>query len=202
MSKFIEKIEHLSINFFDDLVNKLEIQPKNNQLLTTYGPMLEFAKRNKTKFDKTTLIGLAHMAYGWMPTMIQSITIEQDFIEWIKQIDIGCIDKSFLTKIGKLTNDSIVGASKLLHFLNPEMYPIYDSRVYKTISEKEKHNLSKDYDNYIHYTNKLRNLINNSSNLSKIFKIEEELINKYFIPAGCSKIRILEICLYASANNV
>ena len=202
MTEFMEKVRHLSIDFFDDLVNKLDDQPQNNQLLTTYGPMLEFAKRNKDEFDVTTLIGLAHMAYGWMPTMIQNITIVHNFIEWKKQIDIGFIDKPFLKEITKLTNNSIVGASKLLHFLNPEMYPIYDSRVYKTISEKEKHNLSKDYDNYIQYTNRLRNIINDTNNLSKMSKIEEKLIHKNFIPANCSKIRILEICLYASANNI
>lgn len=200
MTEFIVKVESLSIDFFNDLANKLDALPTNNQLLTTYGPMLEFAKRNKSKFDETTLIGLAHMAYGWMPTMIQNITVEQNFIAWKKQIDNGLIGKSFLMEIMNLTNDSIVGASKLLHFLNPEMYPIYDSRVYKTISGKEKHNLSKDVENYICYTRKLRLLAKESKVNPTFSKIEKELVRKNYIPSKCYRIRILEVCLYASAD--
>jgi hypothetical protein len=199
MTEFIVKVESLSIDFFTDLANKLDALPTNNQLLTTYGPMLEFAKRNKAEFDETTLIGLAHMVYGWMPTMIQNITIK-DFFDWENLIHAGSLDSDFLKKVMNLTNDSIVGASKLLHFLNPEMYPIYDSRVYKTISGKEKHNLSKDVENYICYTRKLRLLAKESKVNPTFSKIEKELVRKNYIPSKCSRIRILEVCLYASAD--
>ena len=199
MTEFIVKVESLSIDFFNDLANKLDALPTNNQLLTTYGPMLELAKRNKAEFDETTLIGLAHMVYGWMPTMIQNITIK-DFFDWENLIHAGSLDSDFLKKVMNLTNDSIVGASKLLHFLNPEMYPIYDSRVYKTISGKEKHNLSKDVENYICYTRKLRLLAKESKVNPTFSKIEKELVRKNYIPSKCSRIRILEVCLYASAD--
>lgn len=200
MTEFKSKIELLTLDFLVKLVSELKQQPQNNQLLTTYGPMLEFAKRNKVKFDKTTLIGLAHMAYGWMPTMIQKISIK-DFSDWQDSITAGSLDKSFLMEVMNLTNDSIVGASKLLHFLNPDLYPIYDSRVYKTILGKEKHNLSKDVENYICYTSKLRLLVKEPKGSSTFSKIEKELVRKNFIPSKCSRIRILEVCLYASADN-
>ena len=200
VTEFMVKVESLSIDFFSGLANKLESLPTNNQLLTTYGPMLEFAKRNKAKFDKITLIGLAHMAYGWMPTMIQNITIN-DLSDWKNLIDAGNLDSDFLKKVMSLTNDSIVGASKLLHFLNPDLYPIYDSRVYKTISGKDKHNLSKDVENYICYTGKLRLLVKESKDNPIFSKIENELMKKNFIPSKCSRIRVLEVCLYASADN-
>ncbi len=200
MTEFMSKIEYLTLDFFVKLASKLKQQPQNNQLLTTYGSMLEFTKRNKSKFDKTTLIGLAHMAYGWMPTMIQNITIK-DFSDWENLINAGSLESDFLKKVMNLTNDSIVGASKLLHFLNPDLYPIYDSRVYKTILRKEKHNLSKDVENYICYTKKLRLLSKESKGNPTFSKIEKELVRKNFIPSKCSRIRVLEACLYASADN-
>ena len=202
MNEFIAKVESLSLDFFINLAYKLDKQSPNNQLLTTYGPLLEFAQRTKSKFDKAMLIGLAHMAYGWMPTMIQNIALEGKPSEWKKQITKGCIDSSFLYDVTRLTNDSIVGASKLLHFINPKLYPIYDSRVYKAILGEEKHNLSKDIDNYISYTNKLRTLVTDRKNITKISRIEKELVRKNFIPVKCSKIRVLEVCLYASANRI
>lgn len=199
MTEFMSKTECLTLEFFADLAHKLKAQSQTNQLLTTYGPMLEFAERNKTKIDETTLIGLAHMAYGWMPTMIQNISIK-DFSDWECSITTGSLDKMFLMNVMSLTNDSIVGASKLLHFLNPDLYPIYDSRVYKTILGKEKHNYSKDVENYICYARKLRLLVKAPKGDSTILKIEKELEKKKFIPSKCSKIRILEVCLYASAS--
>ena len=202
MNKFIAKVEVLSLDFFINLAYGLEELSPNNQLLTTYGPMLEFAQRAISKFDKTMLVGLAHMAYGWMPTMIQNIALEGNPSEWKKQITKGCVDGSFLSEVTRLTNDSIVGASKLLHFVNPKLYPIYDSRVYKTILGKPKHNLSKDINNYISYTNKLRSLVMDRKNITKISRIKKELVRKNFIPAKCSKIRVLEVCLYASADSI
>lgn len=38
-----------------------------------------------------------------------------------------------------LLNNSLVGTSKLLHFINPENFAIWDSRVYRYLTNKEPH---------------------------------------------------------------
>ena len=43
-----------------------------------------------------------------------------------------CLDgegMATLEKLKRMTNNSVVGMSKVLHFVNPEVFPIYDSNI-------------------------------------------------------------------------
>ena len=49
-------------------------------------------------------------------------------------------------------NNSIVGTSKLLHFINPEKYAIWDSRVFRFLTGKEPHHSKfQDPKTYLEY---------------------------------------------------
>src|SRR5690606_19347634 len=76
----------------------------------------------------------------------------------VKQnIDIS--DADFLL-LKEFSNNSLVGASKLLHFINPEQYAIWDSRVFKFLNNNEaahKYKLEKVHV-YRQYLSYLRNL--------------------------------------------
>lgn len=202
MTMFIDELNKMEIGDFLKRAESLGQRSENEQQLTSYEEMLKFAQRNFVdNFDKTTVVGLAHMAYGWMPTMIRHTKLPENFKEWKKNIENGYLGIGFLKEVMELTNDSIVGASKLLHFLNPRDYPIYDSKVYGSVIENGKHNLSKDVENYISYAEILRTLVRNSKNQSVILDIQNILINKGYLLKECSAIRVLEVCLYASASN-
>lgn len=201
MTMFIDELSKMEIDDFSERAKNLSQRSENEQQLTSYEDMLKFAQRNFVdNFDKTAVVGLAHMAYGWMPTMIRRTKLSENFKEWKKNIENGCLGKGFLEKVMELTNDSIVGASKLLHFLNPHDYPIYDSKVYGAVIKNGKHNLSKDVDNYISYVKILQALAKNPKNQSVILNIQNILINKGYLLKECSAIRVLEVCLYASAS--
>lgn len=197
MANFQDKLNNLKLSDILSNAEKLEKRPQNEQQLTSYDSMLKFAQRCMKNFDEITLIGLAHMAYGWMPTMIKRIKKDDlDLKMWKRKIQRGEIDSSFLKQMMDLTNNSIVGTSKLLHFLNPDVYPIFDSKVYKSIAGQGKHNISKDVENYMRYCERLRCLV--SGEKSKISQIRKILIDNDYIPKVCSDIRVLEVCLYAS----
>lgn len=198
MNKFSDTLANLTTEILLARANNLKQRDEKEQQLTSYSFMLEFAQRNKKKLDKVAIIGLAHMAYGWMPTMIRHIRSNFNLADWKKKIEKGSLEKSFLEEVMALTNDSIVGTSKLLHFLNPEMYPIYDSKVYKSVTNGDKHNLSKDIDNFVEYSERLRDLA--KCNKSDIAIIRKNLVEKDYIPQSSSDIRVLEACLYASAK--
>lgn len=80
----------------------------------------------------------ANFTYGWMPTILNfksdefsaavSILNEAKRPERIS-------DESIQT-LKKLINNSLVGVSKLLHFINPEVYAIWDSRVCNFLTGK------------------------------------------------------------------
>lgn len=95
--------------------------------------------------NETDLIRLIAFAYSWMPTMakfkshfgnnvnslidqinsFKAITDVADFENYQSRVE------DLLKNLVKIINNSIVGSSKVLHFTNPSIFPIIDSRVVK-----------------------------------------------------------------------
>lgn len=77
----------------------------------------------------------AHMVYGWMPTVLEIHASESlgvlDGVSLLhKARTQGQLSCSEIQQLAQLVNRSVVGASKLLHFINPEAFAIWDSRIY------------------------------------------------------------------------
>lgn len=84
--------------------------------------------------DWQAAVALLHMVYAWMPTMLeigdQPPQQRQRIPAHLERAKKGLLpSKNELEELKKFTNNSVVGASKLLHILNPTVYPIWDSRV-------------------------------------------------------------------------
>lgn len=79
------------------------------------------------------LIIAANFTYGWMPTILDFRSdgfIEAvGFLERARAQELLSVNE--LSELAKLVNNSMVGASKLLHFAAPSHYAIWDSRVAK-----------------------------------------------------------------------
>lgn len=105
--------------------------------------------------DENDVIRLAMMAYGWMPTMNRGrmITSEIDLTS-IKDLLIKIQNtsepetafklvfeegKKIIEKFIKITNNSVVGLSKTLHILNPNIFPIVDKHLYNGIKNYGHH---------------------------------------------------------------
>lgn len=103
-----------------------------------------FASFDSLNWDAAVL-GL-HIVYGWMPTIPKLGGI----MRW------GDVSRTQLVKIlinaksgnapspeemetlKAFCNNSMIGASKLLHFINPKVFPIWDSRVAKVFLQNPK----------------------------------------------------------------
>lgn len=201
---FSSKMEELSVETLLEKSESLKKRPEDEQQLTSYDDMLEFTARNKKNLNRVTLVGLAHMVYGWMPTMIRHTSFKDDAKDWNECIKRGCLEEAFVERVSRLTNNSVVGASKLLHFLNPQKYPIFDSKVYNSIVDDKGSgkDISKKIRDYICYAKKIRDLVNDSREKSKIEKIKNNLIEKGYLQKGSdpSPIRVLELVLYVSGD--
>ncbi|MBV5347365.1 hypothetical protein JZU46_04010 [bacterium] len=91
------------------------------------------ARRHSLDWDEA--IGILHMVYAWMPTMLRPTaahTLEERsrLLNTLNAAKQGHqLDAIQLAWVQRFANRSVVGASKLLHVLNPANYVIWDSRV-------------------------------------------------------------------------
>lgn len=120
-SQIKEIIEHsscLELNNLEDKYNK------------SYQCFCEFFTSKNIITEQDLIIG-ANFTYGWMPTILNFKSSEfETCITILNKAKLSTrISTSELTTLKGLINNSLVGTSKLLHFINPEVYAIWDSRI-------------------------------------------------------------------------
>lgn len=105
----------------------------SEQYLRTYPELLRSTAILAKEMGEDALPAIAHMAYGWMPTILKKFSDSESDIVGPAT---GC--RSFEEASALIQslddspiNNSWVGMSKVLHFINPEFFPIWDSRVAK-----------------------------------------------------------------------
>ena len=102
----------------------------SNSFTPTYFEFLRYFS-DLTQITPHHVVISAHFTYGWMPRMLSLKSTNFDdaatILNDVKQ-SIPITDEQ-LSQLIRLINNSIVGVSKLLHFVNPNQYAIWDSRV-------------------------------------------------------------------------
>jgi hypothetical protein len=103
----------------------------------SYFHFVDFFSKKESLNEQDLIIG-ANFTYGWMPTILNFKT--ENFAAALSALNDAkkperITDDQLLT-LKKLINNSLVGVSKLLHFVNPEVYAIWDSRVCKFLTGK------------------------------------------------------------------
>ena len=155
------------------------------------------ARRDVLDWDE--LISIIHMVYGWMPTMLRP-TVEHSELEkdcLIKSLKVvkqgGFLNSTQLSWVQRFSNRSIVGASKMLHVLNPTNYVIWDSRVaevfmWQGVTQATYSTLER----YVEYLETLREWVQNPlvvEQCTEIRKLKNELTDT-------SDLRIIELVLF------
>ncbi len=165
---------------------------KNEGYLLAYPKLLKFGETiHEVNEDNICL--LAHMAYGWMPTIL---TLRQEHLG-------GCIQSAnaliqftesentiepHIENMALYINNSVVGASKVLHFLKPDLYPIWDSRVSTALFNNS--NNTRKQENYLAYYQYCHGL-RATSGIADLVKTLSEKVG-YLI----TSIRAVELILY------
>lgn len=125
--------EHIA---FNKEAGRIEL-PENHNYLSSCPLFIDFFREKHRLSFSDVVIG-CNLVYGWMPT---SFKMKHDFyssmpdtIRHLNAVEQGTVlTEQELETIAKVVNNSIVGSSKLLHFINPELYPIWDSRICRLI---------------------------------------------------------------------
>ena len=97
-------------------------------------------------FTEADFVRGCHMVYGWMPTILElhagpqilSLSAAAALIEQARQT--GELQEVELEALARVTNNSVVGLSKLLHFVSPDHFAIWDSKIYSFVHKKTPYN--------------------------------------------------------------
>lgn len=164
-----------------------------NRYDTSYQEFLKFFKDRQ--IDKHNLILGCYFTYGWMPTILKnfdSTKINDSIINALNGVKDGKeLNHEDLTIIKEILNNSIIGASKLLHFINPKLYPIWDSRVCGFIyDDKKNHSFVNNVSRYEQYVSKIKSL-------SEDTKIQQMCKNVRFkLNCELTNIRVIELIMF------
>lgn len=118
---------------------------RDDPYIASYPHLLDYFG-SKARIAVCDVVCGAHMVYGWMPTVLE-LYPDVERCDLAAAADLLTKAKAGVPLAGKeiealaaLVNNSLVGTSKLLHFVAPTRYAIWDSKVFSFIHEKRSHN--------------------------------------------------------------
>jgi len=167
-----------------DYSHQISIHPYYNEFIAFF--------KEKKHLDFNDIVVAAHMVYGWMPTMLRLDTSEiEAVLKVLNRVKYGHLASlEELGLIRSMMNNSMVGPSKLLHFIHPDNYAIWDSRIYRYIFGTINQNQIAKADNYHDYLNVVKTLTANNRFL-RVHDFVQESMNVSY-----SKLRTAEIVMF------
>lgn len=174
-----------------EIANNFNSEKEN--YLQAYSYFLNYFRKIDSIQLDDIVIGIS-FTYSWMPTILKKIdlTNSENLILILNKVKNGeAISIEEINLLKQAFNNSLVGTSKLLHFINPNKYAIWDSRVFKFLSgEKSYISKFKEAEIYIEYLQLLDNL-----KLEEDFNIFFTLI-QHKVGYEISEYRALELAFY------
>ncbi len=174
---------------------------KPDTFLISYHEFLEYFN-NLEKIEKHHLIIGINFTYGWMPTIFHFKSKSDNYNEAIEILNKVkkecnyCMSNDDLTLLIKLFNNSLVGTSKLLHFINPENYAIWDSRVCRYLMDGNPTSYNQFikpaiYKQYLNFCTRL-------TSEKSFLPIHNSIIKK--VGYHMTKFRTLELTMFMSSS--
>lgn len=183
----------------DDLKNRVNCF-KTIGNLTYDKSYIYFLKyfENKDKLTEEDLIISANFTYGWMPTILNFKN--SNFNECVDILNISKtknrLEKIEIENLKRLINNSLVGTSKLLHFINPDKYAIWDSRVCRFLSENTHKYFIEKTDIFFEYLDICDNLTSHDD--YQLF-VHQKYID--VIGHNATKMKSVEQIMFLSSRN-
>ncbi|MGZ2370408.1 hypothetical protein ACXR6G_11515 [Ancylomarina sp. YFZ004] len=175
--------------------NSIEIN-KDDTYLKTYNDFIEFFASKPTITKNDFVIG-SHLVYGWMPTIISfNFDNIENNVKYLNDVKNGkLLSESELESLKKAVNNSIVGVSKLLHFISPENYAIWDSRIHRFVTGKKSSYGVNTISSFMKYQAGLRELAKHPITITLQSNIQK------IIGYNISKLRTLEMVMFEFDKN-
>ena len=109
----------------------------NSSIHRSYRRFVAFFKNRETISEDDFIIG-CYFTYGWMPTMLDLRGELADSVNLANKVKAqGYVPTAEeIQTLANNINGSVVGTSKLLHFIRPDVHAIWDSRVYRYLHQQ------------------------------------------------------------------
>jgi hypothetical protein len=177
--------------FFED-GNNFEIKRQSDYI--SYPEFLKYFSDLKTITRHNLTIGI-NFTYGWMPTIFDFRSDNfEEALQILNEVKSGCkltVDNLVILK--GLLNNSLVGTTKLLHFIQPDNFAIWDSRVYRYLTSKE------PYDNRIGNSNTYLDYLKFCAYLIKqndFNSLKKNIESK--VGYSMTELRVAELVMYSN----
>jgi len=189
------------------MLDVFELEPAttihaDESYIVSYPHLVSYFASKATISAEEVVCG-AHMVYGWMPTILDlySNPTKLDLFGAAELLTKarynGIVTDSELQGLAGLVNNSLVGASKLLHFIAPTQFAIWDSKVYAFVFNQKAHQYRiSNINSYRKYLNILSDLQSNP----RFDKFHNSINTK--MGYKVSPIRALEVVMYLNAPDV
>ena len=177
---------------------EFELDNTQGSYYISYSEFLEHFK-HISEFKKHDVIIGIHLIYGWMPTIchLKSKAFDEaaEILSKVKKDNQLLLVEGELNILKDLFNNSIVGTSKLLHFISPETYSIWDSKVchYLGLPANAVNNSSV----YLGYIEACRHIIGECQDeINHVKKVMKEF--DPYINYEISDMRAIELVMFTS----
>lgn len=165
---------------------------ENENYLMAYSYFLDYFKALDIITLDHIVIGIS-FTYSWMPTILNmDLSDPENLVRIFNKAKVGeSITAQEFLVLKKAFNNSLVGTSKLLHFINPEKYAIWDSRVFNFLTGRKPHDSRfQKPETYIAYLSLLETL-KNEKNFGEFYNLIMQKVG-YEI----SEYRALELAFF------
>lgn len=172
---------------------------KDRSYLIGYPHFLQFFNNVDVITRHHLVIGI-HFTYGWMPTIFNFKKAEEEELDHavsiLNKVKRGeLLSNEELDTLKTCLNNSLVGVSKLLHFIRPDMYAIWDSRVYRYITGKDAYQYQvHDYNAYQEYLQFCKDIISQPAFLA----LHQCMIEK--VGYEMTPLRSLELIMFKNGT--
>lgn len=192
-----ELFQTLQKRNWDFLSNPVTLSQK--RLYTYLKSYPEFIKyfKNVAKIEYHHLIIGANFTYGWMPTiLVFKNNHSERIINKLNQLrnEKYTIVENDVQEIREFLNNSVSGTTKLIHFIQPNKYPILDRNIYDLLGNSSSPNAK----NYIDFVGNCQKIIKEPS-FRGIHKRISGLIHKHF-KYDITTCRSLELLIFLGTN--
>jgi hypothetical protein len=177
------------------MASNARVQEKDRRYLAAY-PFMRDSIKCHSLGSASDAVLISHAVYVWMPVQMhfRPEQIEKARLVLFKarqtpkeicSDDIQLLANTF----GTIRGDSVSAASKILHFINDDHFPIWDSRIKKVWGNQ----------GYIEYKNAMHDLLGNAQ-VNDALKLMRSKLGSHGFNYPISDIRTLELILFMGAK--
>jgi hypothetical protein len=182
-------------------------------------------KRNNALTEQDLFIGFA-FAYSWMATIKQldpALTVVSSAVSALNKLhalrpaDLGvtaydpmAVDPEKVENLATMIEPirhflgSVVGTSKMLHFVNPEVFPIWDAVIHRYCRMPEQTGVADSLKVYAQYTFMIHRLVNHPDFDARVYQpvlaameqAHHAISDQYRAPEPMGKVRATEFILF------